>query len=50
MEEVGHQLSKQLLDHHLFEVDRHLEGEVVGEMVGELVDSLNDLCIHLRPC
>ena len=28
MEEVGHQLSRQLLDYHLFEVDRHLEGEV----------------------
>ncbi|KAL6311874.1 hypothetical protein AAG906_021617 [Vitis piasezkii] len=24
----GHQLSRQLLDHHLFEVGRHLEGEV----------------------
>ena len=28
MEEIGHQLSRQLLDHHLFEVGRHLEGEV----------------------
>ena len=28
MEEIGHPLSRQLLDHHLFEVDRHLEGEV----------------------
>ncbi|RVW94352.1 Serine/threonine-protein phosphatase 7 long form-like [Vitis vinifera] len=26
------------------------EGEVVDEMMGELVDSLDDLCIHLRPC
>ncbi|RVX12170.1 hypothetical protein CK203_010786 [Vitis vinifera] len=27
MEKIGHQLSRQLLDHHLFEVGRHLEGE-----------------------
>nr|CAN79470.1 hypothetical protein VITISV_016936 [Vitis vinifera] len=27
MKEVGHQLSRQLLDYHLFEVDRHIEGE-----------------------
>ena len=28
MEEVGHQLSRQVLDYHLFEVNRHLKGEV----------------------
>ena len=28
MEEVGHQLSLQLLDYHLFKVSRHLKGEV----------------------
>ena len=28
IEEVGHQLSRQLLDCHLFEVDQHLEVEV----------------------
>ncbi|RVW57552.1 hypothetical protein CK203_093074 [Vitis vinifera] len=28
MEEIGHPLSRQLLDHHLFEVGQHLEEEV----------------------